>query len=416
MNVATPHRYHCIFCEQPIPGGTPAEHIILAALGGRKSSTKIVCGACNHAMGVEIDAPLTKDFDVIRCHLDVKKSRGARREPPTLKGFITSSGRKLDVKPGGRGVWSSPTGSVEIDGTTQGRQTLTFSANNMHQAVQISMHQLRRLGVKPDADIRNHLSVTELRHDTLYPGQINHQGFIGGTEQMRSLAKTAFEFLALHRRSMVHEALFDPVRQFIRRGKGPPTEIAFWDSVNRPVLPFTLDELGPAYHQVTIWSCGLGQPLVGAVTLFGHFHWTVALADSWHERWAITHAIDPLREINLGERNGQPLLLGPDWARRRFLDVEAVKGALGALRKLWSERQIDQVIHDEVTRAFRKAEGHIDKDGFMTEKGKRIVIHHTAEAMTYRRFQVSWTTVLDPQELLRRVEAEYPAFCAQFDK
>jgi hypothetical protein len=47
---------NCLYCPNPLNGSD--EHIILSAIGGRKSSTQILCSRCNNEFGSTIDATL----------------------------------------------------------------------------------------------------------------------------------------------------------------------------------------------------------------------------------------------------------------------------------------------------------------------------------------------------------------------
>src|SRR3954454_10963210 len=49
---------HCIFCDNELTPNTKAEHILLNALGGRKTTRRVICSDCNERFGQTIDKSL----------------------------------------------------------------------------------------------------------------------------------------------------------------------------------------------------------------------------------------------------------------------------------------------------------------------------------------------------------------------
>jgi hypothetical protein len=409
---------NCIFCGALLDENTPPEHLIPAALGGRKSSTTIVCGGCNHRFGDTIDAALVADLDVVRCNWDVKKTRGRRLDPPTLRGLKSEDGMELEVRPGGIAVAAQPFTIEPADSDDAGSGAFRVESRGMDETVLALMHILRRQGIAGDADIRKHLSIEQARNTTSYAGAITFNTSIGGAEPARAVAKTALEFFATLRRQGVHHPSLDEARAFVLCGD-PQATVAHLDFGTRVVLPFSSEELGPAHHQVTVWSCGAGQPLVGSVTLFGHLHWSVLLSDTWEERFSSTHAVDPLAGVHLNVRDGEPLTLPSDWRAARLSEQSALDGVVAAfeeLRALWYQRQNDRVIHALVVKAFEKVRDHVDSEGCLTPLGTRLMINEVADAAAHHHFRVSRSTQLDIDEIISRVVAEYPGFCDQFER
>src|ERR1700747_1977114 len=54
----------CIFCDKALDGNTKPEHILLNALGGRKTTSKVICSDCNNRFGGTIDDALAKQVPV----------------------------------------------------------------------------------------------------------------------------------------------------------------------------------------------------------------------------------------------------------------------------------------------------------------------------------------------------------------
>src|SRR5579859_3883766 len=79
----------CLHCGGALDGSL--EHVFNQALGGTKKSRDLYCSACNRSLGLQIDAFLAKDFEIITTILNVRRDRGV---PPTLR-RTTDTGQKI---------------------------------------------------------------------------------------------------------------------------------------------------------------------------------------------------------------------------------------------------------------------------------------------------------------------------------
>lgn len=90
----------CILCKSQFdPHNTKPEHILLDCLGGKKTTTQVICSSCNEKSGTTIDNSIGEAVKEIRNLLNLRSGSG---DPaPTLKGIALASGRKIDLLPGG---------------------------------------------------------------------------------------------------------------------------------------------------------------------------------------------------------------------------------------------------------------------------------------------------------------------------
>jgi hypothetical protein len=72
----------CIFGEQLLDEKTKPEHILHDALGGRKTTRRVICSDCNNTFGDSIDRALTGPFEVIRNLFQMRSGYGSTA--PTL--------------------------------------------------------------------------------------------------------------------------------------------------------------------------------------------------------------------------------------------------------------------------------------------------------------------------------------------
>jgi hypothetical protein len=163
-----------------------------------------------------------------------------------------------------------------------------------------------------------------------------------------------------------------------------------------------------------VWATAVGAPLAAAVTLFGVLHWTVELAPLWWGNpFGIAHAVDPLEGRNLGDRIVTPLLLEPGWKAGRGAERDALVIGLNKLRRHWEKQQRNRAVDLAIDRIMAEV-----ADGNDTIEGDRIpiLINRLAEWTSHYYLRLSMRTDLDPEETLRRVEQEYPAFCTALDR
>jgi hypothetical protein len=71
----------CIFCDSDLIPGTKPEHILLDALGGKKTTRRAICSGCNNMFGGTIDQALANQVQVLRNLLQFGSGTG--RPPPS---------------------------------------------------------------------------------------------------------------------------------------------------------------------------------------------------------------------------------------------------------------------------------------------------------------------------------------------
>lgn len=70
----------CLFCDNELDAKTRPEHVLLSALGGRKTSRRVVCSECNGQFGSTIDKELAESVSMLRAKLGHES--GAGKPPP----------------------------------------------------------------------------------------------------------------------------------------------------------------------------------------------------------------------------------------------------------------------------------------------------------------------------------------------
>ncbi|PWV55519.1 HNH endonuclease [Chitinophaga sp. S165] len=89
----------CYNCNVPFTTeNSSEEHILPQGIGGRLTSTELLCRNCNSKYGSTIDKDLSKQFESFVALLRLKRQRS--KELPILKNLISPSGKLFTLKDG----------------------------------------------------------------------------------------------------------------------------------------------------------------------------------------------------------------------------------------------------------------------------------------------------------------------------
>jgi len=346
----------CLFCATVLGPTTRAEHPILDSIGGRFSSPALICDRCNELLGAEIDGPLAEALAPLRYTLCVRS--GSRDPPPTLRKVPSQYGL-VDVTPGKarRSKIKWPTIVAEGDN----RRSFEIQARTLDEAASQIAHTARRLGIKTKEGLLGTLHLpTDLRHQVMpFTEPLQLQAGIGDPEHFRSIMKSALEVFALAMPVDARGAAFAAARDYVLCGA--PEALFNWTLEGIPALPFSADELGEFSHVVTAWAQP-GASVAGHVTIFGHLHFVVRLADGWSgDALAVSLAVDPIagRDRGLRTHSVVPPPLDLDLFAKPMpgdaVHTDRVIAFMNKVRTVGYWRQVDTRLRDvisEVTAAW----------------------------------------------------------------
>lgn len=257
----------CIYCSREFdPAETAPEHIVLASLGGKRSSRSIVCAACNRRFGSELDRGLADTLGFLRTLVLVPRSRA-----PTARATGVTTSHEYRLRPS-RGpellsvewelaeVGKGGERAFRIKASPQRAQEIIEGLRRKHKAVRIT-------GVQ----------------STTYREPIrNERPFELGPLQHRCVAKMAFNALAIVPGLGTQVALmrqFDEFRRFVTGGS---------DTVHLRVLLDlrNLLELAPVpddvfCNRIAVWcnpDCGNA---VAMVEILSELKFSVLLASQY---------------------------------------------------------------------------------------------------------------------------------------
>lgn len=265
----------CIFCDSELTPDTKPEHILLSALGGRKTTRRVVCSKQNNAFGGTFDDVLSKQVGVLRNLLQLES--GTRKPPPALRDLqagpdrvnIGSDGKPELVKPPFT-VTELPDGNAKVEIHVQSPDA--FARVLPHLAAKLRIPEERLI-----EQLKNgQATLTEMR-----PGPMHHSLSLGGEEALRSVAKSCLVLLAtVAGNEPVKGVPFAEARNYVLHGdtefNKTRTQI---DSRDVPGLDEFKERFGPFFNLIYVRSNGDGR-VVGHFTLYNTISWQIVLAES----------------------------------------------------------------------------------------------------------------------------------------
>ena len=136
----------CALCKGPaVDEQHSQEHIIAAAMGGRRTVSGFICRTCNSSKGSTWDAALADDLEDLARILNISRSRG----PVRPKTVYTSGGVPVHVLPGNRIERGHPTVEKSTDGD---RTTVHIVAGSVEELREIAQTLIGRRKLNRDVD------------------------------------------------------------------------------------------------------------------------------------------------------------------------------------------------------------------------------------------------------------------------
>lgn len=266
----------CLFCDNHLHSKTRPEHILLNALGGRKTSRRIVCTDCNELFGSTNDKDFAESVGGLRNVLH--HASGSGKSAPS-RSYESQSG-KVTVDPNGLPSLRAKPFELRRDGsdvqlTIQARDIAGFAKHLRHAAAQIRCSPLELL------DKLKTGSPSGFTEEFIPAPSDQGRLSVGDEQSLRSIAKSCVELLALAAgNDAVRLEPYASARKFVREGGSDFNECRITlDTRPLPIEPSLHDQFGAAFHLVWVKSNSAGRTL-GYFRLYGFAAWTLVLAEA----------------------------------------------------------------------------------------------------------------------------------------
>lgn len=297
----------CIFCPNLLGPETKPEHVLLNALGGRKTSKTAICSDCNNRFGGSFDKTLAEQGQVFRNLLQLESGTG--RPPPMLRTSSVDNVR-FRVSSDGTPTIDEPPFSIKqaADGSTgalvraRSVEELRKHIPNIAGALKLSEDEVRDL-------IRN----SGARHIIQRP-RLQFNLSFGGLEALRSVTKACLVLLSTKVGSnALRAAPFADARDFVVNGGNAFLHSHIDLDARELPQPESLAAFGPTPNLVYVRSDDAGS-VVGYFCLYNAIGWRVSLAASGgppNEKIGLIS--DPLEPSNWSDKIADRYDLAPAW-------------------------------------------------------------------------------------------------------
>jgi hypothetical protein len=265
----------CIFCDNDLTEDTKPEHILLNALGGRKTTTRVDCSACNGTFGSTIDAEVAAQVAVLRNMLQLDSGSG--RAPPMLRNLESGNEIITITNDGTPELVAKPFTLRKLE---DGRFELQITAKSAEEAARYIPHMAAQIGCSEE-QLLNILksatgSFTERRPDT-----VHHALAFGGPLAVRSAAKSALVLWAtLVGNAEIKSPPYADARRFIVSGdEAFNLARTHLDSRYLPQADELQRRFGKFFNLIYVRSNESGR-VIAHFTLYNIISWQIVLAEA----------------------------------------------------------------------------------------------------------------------------------------
>jgi hypothetical protein len=264
----------CIFCPEPLTSHTKPEHILLTALGGRKSTTRIDCSTCNSLFGSTIDKAVTEQVAVLRNMLGLES--GVGKPPPALRRVKAGSDQinmnsdgTLDLVQKPFALTKREDGSTILNISTGSIEDLAAHIPNIAAMLKCSEEQVVAL-----------LGTGSGRIVSRRPDTIHFSMAFGGEDAVRSFTKSCLVLWAtLTGNAEVKSSMFEAARNFVMNGSSLfSRDRVHLDSRYLPHFNELKRRFGDFFNLIYIRSDSVGR-VIGHFTLYNVMSWHIVLAE-----------------------------------------------------------------------------------------------------------------------------------------
>lgn len=316
----------CIFCPAVLGKTTRPEHILHNGLGGRKTTNRTICSACNNRFGGDIDKNFVEQFAVIRNLLQLRLGTGEL--PPMIKKAKAGKDTVTIERDGKLTLVTKP---FTITDSPEGPKQLHVSGDTLEQIEANIPHMAAALKISED-DLRERLSGTEVSIEERWPDPIQFSFALGGPKAMRSAAKSCLVLWAVQvGNNEVKNGSYDGTIKYINGENGIFHETRInLDSRLYDDPNMLVEKYGPVFSMIYVKSNHSGR-VVGHFTALNLIGFSIVLAEAGgvpnRQIALITDPITGVWSADIAERLNVPFewLDSPDYdydsmdrSRQRF--------------------------------------------------------------------------------------------------
>jgi hypothetical protein len=396
-------KHRCIFCDNVLDGTTKPEHILLNALGGRKTTRKVICSDCNNRFGGTIDDALSAQVPIIRNLLQFESGTG--KSPPMLRS-LQSGKEKINIKSDGRPELVAPPFSVtkRPDGSAE----IRVMAQSEDEFKRILPHIAGQLGITQE-QLAEQMANTELGIVERRPDTVHHRISLGGPDALRSVVKSCLVLLAtVAGNQALKTSVFLAAREFVANGSEEFNKARICiDSRDVPNTEMLKRDYGSFYNLIYVRSDASGR-VIGHFTLYNIISWQIVLAESGGpiER-KIGLVSNPLDPVTWSDSIANDADIPFDWLNTedRAYELERARERLITMAKHHHNQSLEAEIGRIVNDVCAKHGIHNEHDAIDPAKLKDIYAEAIARLGAHAA-GLPYEQKLSPEDLKRLLSSQ----------
>lgn len=333
---------YCLFCNTDVRSAKP-EHILQNALGGKKTSRRLICSPHNGSFGASIDNAVAEQVRFIRNFAQFPSGTG--QPPPMLKNMQAGNDRYAIRNDGSLELNSKP---LVVTQHADGSKYLQINATSMEQLRELLPHIAALLKVSEAEALElikaNGISITSRPPDN--PAGQDLQ--FGGDEVVRSFTKSCLELWATQvGNDEVRSAAYAGARAFVLGDQ--PEFIRHSTNIDTRGMPRAADfaaRYSEFFNLIYVKSNKDGR-VIGHFTLYNMMAWRVVLAErGGTPNLRVALVSNPTNPTDWSDRIAQEIDIDFGWldAFEPPEDYNRMKERLGGMYQRHLERSRDHEI------------------------------------------------------------------------
>lgn len=343
-------------------------HIIPSAIGGRRTSSTIVCARHNGLTNTRVEKPVIDMLAFVNTMLAIIPGRGGN--VPPIQGILGQDGKRYTVRPGGFPEQSKAEVREWIDGEEPRIDLSGYSERELWRIMNSLKNKYPGL------------TINEVHHEFAHADAPFHQQLRFGPEARRLIAKIGFEYLAAcsDDRTLVLTPGFDALRRFILDGTESDDCFVFFD----PCGERTVSSIGPVDHAVTIVCDSVQKVSCAFVSLYGHLSLTAVLSRSWagpSGGWA--YVVDPLTGMTREDVLPMPPTVFLEEMRARRADDERVPEARWRMGREMLEAILATSMQRRPALSYRNLVTKAWEEGVWAKEGEPVTKEDMGRVVDY---------------------------------
>ncbi|WP_293824687.1 HNH endonuclease [uncultured Brevundimonas sp.] len=396
----------CIFCETVLTPSTKPEHILLNALGGRKTTRSAICSDHNNDFGATIDKAITAQVASFRNLLQLDSGTG--KPPPGLQ-TQNMDGERLVIRPDGvpELVQKPFVATRRADGAGF---DIKINVKDEEELARIVPHIAAAID-EPVESVWRQLAAAGGQRMCRRAGTVRQQLSLGGEDSLRSISKAALCLLAtVIGTASLRGAAFAEARTFVvDGGEVFNRERGSLDSRRLPAADVLEARFGPLFNLIYVRSDSRGR-VVAHYTLYNLVAWQVVLAEAGGPaNLNIALVSNPLNPADWADDLADELDVPFEWLDTPQRDdvLEAARARVAGALAVWQERGTGQLV-DHIVRKVMTRHGIFGEDEVIgTEALLTAVTNEIAEELSHHVVGVPFSRPFTTDDV-RRAQALEP--------